>query len=115
MHLTQVFKVENDLKITWKTSYDVTCEASNNETSNSRANEDSMQDIIWDASQGISWDVRNDVSWRARNLFAWKIRNFNLAILIVFSVACITWTIEIFGNFKTDVRLSNVFIRLLNL
>ena len=62
LHLAQVFQVEEDLKIAWKISHHVTCDASNNEISNSRANKDSMQDVTWDA--------RNDVSWRARNLFA---------------------------------------------
>ena len=45
MHFVQVFQVEKDLKITWKTSHHITCDANNNETSNSRANEDSMQDV----------------------------------------------------------------------
>ena len=72
MHLTQVFQVEEDLKISQKTSQHFTCDASNNETSNSKANGNSMQDITWNASQDFSWDARNDVSWRARNLFGWK-------------------------------------------
>ena len=50
-----------------------------------------------------AWDARNDVSWRARNVFAWKARNLNLAILTVFSLACVTWTFDIFGNFKINV------------
>ena len=45
MYLTQVFQVEKDLKIAWKTSHHITYYASNNETSNSRANEDSMQNV----------------------------------------------------------------------
>ena len=92
------------VKIAWKTSHHVTCDASNNETSNLRANEDSMQDVTRDASQEDSWDARNNVSWRARNVFAWKARNLNLVILAVFSVACVTWTFDIFENFKTDVQ-----------
>ena len=50
MHLALIFQVEEDLKITWKISYHVTCDVSNNETSNLRANENSMQDVTWDAS-----------------------------------------------------------------
>ena len=54
MHLTQVFQVEKDLKIAWKISHYVTCDASNNETSNSRANENFMQDVTYNASQDVS-------------------------------------------------------------
>ena len=39
---------------------------------------------------------------RARNLLAWKARNLNLAFFAAFSVACVTWTFDIFGNFKMD-------------
>ena len=45
IHLTQVFQVEEDLKIAWKISHHITCDTSNNEISNSRANEDSMQNV----------------------------------------------------------------------
>ena len=86
-----------------KTSHHVTYDASNNETSNSRANEDSMQDVTWDASQDVSWDARNDVSWRTKNL--------NLAILTVFSVSSVTWTFDIFGNFKMNVRAFQYFYK----
>ena len=36
--------------------------------------------------------------------FASKARNLNSAILTVFSLACVTWTFDIFGNFKINVR-----------
>ena len=41
-------------------------------------------------------------TWRARKVSAWKARNLNLAILTVFSLACVTWTFDIFENFNTD-------------
>ena len=43
-------------------------------------------------------------TWRARKVSAWKARNLNLAILAVFSIVCVTWTFDIFGNFKTNTR-----------
>ena len=70
MYLAQVFQVEEDLKIAWKTNHHVTCDASNNEISNSRANEDSIQDVTWDTSQDVFLYARNNISWRAKNLFA---------------------------------------------
>ena len=103
------------MKIAWKTSQHVTCDASNNEISNSRVNKDSMQDINIDASQDFSWDARNNVSWRARNLYAWKARNINLTILIVFSVVCVTWIFEIFENFKRDARPSQCVCKVIKL
>ena len=41
---------------------------------------------------------------QTRNVFAWKVRNLNLAILTVYSLACVTLTFDIFGNFKINVR-----------
>ena len=74
-----------EVKIAWKISYLVT----------------------WRTSNCNSIILKNDLkldkldTWRARKVFAWKARNLNLAILAVFSVACVTWTFDIFGNFKT--------------
>ena len=50
----------------------------------------------------VSWKARNLFAWKVRNLFAWKARNLNLVILIVFNVACVIWTFDIFGSFKTN-------------
>ena len=58
----------------------------------------------WSTRNNVVWDARNDVSWRARNIFAQKARNLNLAILTDFSLAYLTWTFDIFGNFKTNTR-----------
>ena len=60
----------------------------------------------WRTRNNVAWGARNDVSWRAKNVFASKVRNLNLAILSVFSVACITWTFDIFENFKMKARAS---------
>ena len=76
-----------EVKIAWKTSYPVT----------------------WSTSNCNSIILKNDLkldkldAWRTRNVFAWKERNLNLAILTVFSVACVTWIFDIFENFKTSV------------
>ena len=63
MHLTQVFQVEKNLKIAWKTSHDITCSASNNEISNSSVIEDLKKGVSWDLSQDISWGTSQDVAW----------------------------------------------------
>ena len=51
-----------------------------------------------------AWRTRNNVAWDAKNDVSWKAKNLNLAILRVFSVSCVTWTFDIFGNFKMNVR-----------
>ena len=62
MHLTQVFQVEKDLKIIWKTSHYVTCSISNNKTFNSSTNEDSRKGVFWDSSQDISRETSQDIA-----------------------------------------------------
>ena len=83
-----------EVKIAWKTSYLVTWSTSN------------FNSIILKNDTKLdkldAWSTRNNVAWDARNIFAWKARNLNLAILTVFSHACVTWTFDIFGNFKTN-------------
>ena len=39
-----------------------------------------------------------------KNLFAWKARNLILSFLTTFSITCITWTFDIFENFKMNVQ-----------
>ena len=92
-----------EVKIAWKTSYLVTWSTSN--CNYIILKNDTKLDKLdaWRIRNNVAWDARNDVSWRARNVFAWKVRNLNLAILAVFSIACVTWTFDIFGNFKTNV------------
>ena len=85
-----------EVKIAWKISYLVTWSTSN---CNSIILKNDLKLDKLDA-----WRTRNNVAWDARNVFAWKARNHNLAILAVFSVACVTWTFDIFGNFKMNVR-----------
>ena len=79
-----------EVKIAWKTSYFVTWNTSN--CNSIILKNDTKLDKL-DAQRtrnNVAWDARNDVSQRARNVFAWKARNLNLAILTVFSLACVT-------------------------
>ena len=104
MHLAQVCQVEEGLKIAWKTSCLVTWNTSN---CNSTFLKNDLKLDKLDAQRtrnNVAWDARNDVSWRTINLFARKARNINLAFLTVFSVACVTWTFDIFENFKLKAR-----------
>ena len=89
------------MKISWKTSYLVTWSTSNCDSTILKNDLKIDKLDAWRTRNNISWDSRNDISWRTRNLLAWKARNLNLAILIVFSAVCVTWTFDIFGNFKT--------------
>ena len=93
-----------EVKIAWKTSYLVTWSTSNCNSIILKIDLKLDKLDAWRTRNNVAWDARNDVSWRARNVFAWKARNLNLAILAVFSVTCVTWTFDIFGNFKTNVR-----------
>ena len=68
MHLTQVFQIEKDLMIVWKTSHHFTCSTSNNEISNSSAIEDMKIGVSWDSNQDISWEISQDIAWGARNI-----------------------------------------------
>ena len=93
-----------EVKIYCKTSYLVTWSTSNcnfiilkNDLKFDKLN-------AWRKRNNVSWDARNVISWRTRNLFSQKARNRNLAFLTVSSVACVTWTFDIFGNFKTNAR-----------
>ena len=78
-----------EVKIVWKTSYLVTWSTSN--CNYIILKNDTKLDKLdaWRTRNNVAWDARNDVAWRAKNVFAWKARNLNLAILTVFSLACL--------------------------
>ena len=103
------------MKIAWKTSYLVTWSTSN--CNSIILKNDLKLDKLdaWRSRNNVAWGARNDVSMRARNVFAWKARNLNLAILTVFSLACVTWTFDIFGKFKINVRAFQCFYKGLKL
>ena len=98
-----------EVKIAWKTSYLVTWSTSNCNSIILKIDLKLDKLDAWRTRNNVAWDARNDVSWRARNVFAWKARKINLAIFAIFSVTCATWTFDIFGNFKTNMRAFQCF------